>query len=97
MDQFEVFLCTNRSIVAAQQSQTSRFNVGFSGKNSEPTIKQRKVVFFRKHRAHCLKAMPGYRCKLAKHCKQILLPETVKVFTRTCKESNVPGTFQWIR
>ena len=97
VDQFEVFLCTNRSIVAAQQSQTSRFNVGFSGKNSEPTIKQRKVVFFRKHRAHCLKAMPGYRCKLAKHCKQILLPEIVKVFTRTCKESNVPGTFQWIR
>ena len=40
--------------------------------------------------------MPGYRCKIAKHCEQILLPEIVKVFTRTWKESNVPGTFQWI-
>ena len=77
VDQFEVFLCTNRSIMAAP----------------EPTIKQCKEVFFRKHRAHCLKAMPGYRCKIAKHCEQILLPEIVKVFTRTWKESNVPGTF----
>ena len=53
----------------------SWFIVGFSGKNSEPTVKQRKNVFSRKHRAHCLKAMPGYWCKIAKHCKQILLPE----------------------
>ena len=76
VDQFEVFRFTNRSIMAAQRSQTSRFN--------EP-----KEVFSRKHRAHCLKAMPGYWCKIAKHCKQILLPEIVKVFTRTWKESNV--------
>ena len=62
VDQFEVFRFTNRSIMAAQRSQTSRFN--------EP-----KEVFSRKHRAHCLKAMPGYWCKIAKHCKQILLPE----------------------
>ena len=74
----------------------SWFIVGFSGKNSEPTVKQRKNVFSRKHRAHCLKAMPGYWCKIAKHCKQILLPEIVKVFTRTWKESNVAGTFQSI-
>ena len=40
--------------------------------------------------------MPGYRCKIEKHCEQILLPEIVKVFTRTWKESNVPGKFQWI-
>ena len=45
---------------------------------------------------HCLKAMPGYWCKIAKHCKQILLPEIVKVFTRTWKESNVGGRFQSI-
>ena len=50
----------------------------------------------KKHRAHCLKAMPGYWYKIAKHCKQILLPEIVKVFTRTWKESNVAGTFQSI-
>ena len=40
--------------------------------------------------------MPGYRCKIAKYCEQILLPEIVKFFTRTWKEINVPGTFQWI-
>ena len=45
VDQFEVFRCTNRSIMAAQRSQTSRFNVGFSGRNSEPTVKQPKEVF----------------------------------------------------
>ena len=89
VDQFEVFCCTNRSIMAAQRSQTSRFNVGVSGRNSEPTIKQPKDIFSRKHRAHCLKAMPGYWCKIAKHRRQILLPEIVKVFTRTWKESNV--------
>ena len=55
-----------------------------------------KKSFCRKHRAHCLKAMPGYWCKIAKHCKQILLPEIVKVFTRTWKESNVGGRFQSI-
>ena len=74
----------------------SWFIIGFSGKNSEPTVKQRKNVFSRKHRAHCLKAMPGYWCKIAKHCKQILLPEILKVFTRTWKESNVTRTFQSI-
>ena len=76
-----------------QRSQTSRFNVGFSGRNSEPTVKQPKEVFSRKHRAHCLKAMPGYWCKIAKHCKQILFPEIVKVFTRTWNESNFAGKF----
>ena len=60
VDQFEVFRCTNRSIMAAQRSQTSRFSVGFSGGNSEQTVKQPKEVFSRKHRAHCLKAVPGY-------------------------------------
>ena len=82
--------------MAAQRSQTSRFNVDFSGRNSEPAVNQPKEVFSRKHRAHCLKAMPGYWCKIAKHCKQILLPEIVKVFTRTWKESNVGGRFQSI-
>ena len=96
VDQFEVFCWTDRSIMAAQRSQTSRFNVGFSGRNSEPTVKQPKEIFSRKHRAHCLKAMSGYWCKIAKRCKQILLPEIVKVFTRTWKESNVAGTFQSI-
>ena len=60
VDQFEVFRCTNRSIMAAQRSQTSRFSVGFSGGNSEQTVKQPKEVFSGKHRAHCLKAVPGY-------------------------------------
>ena len=45
VDQFEVFCCSNRSIMAAQRSQTSRFNVGFSGRNSELTVKQPKEVF----------------------------------------------------
>ena len=66
---------SNRSITAAQRSQTSRFSVGFSGRNSEQTRKQPKEVFSRKHRANCLKAVPNYWCKIAKHCKQILLPE----------------------
>lgn len=96
VEQFEVFICRNRSIMAAQRSQTSWFNVGFSGKNCEPTIKQRKEVFSRKHCAHCFKATPGYWCKIAKHCKQILLPEIVKVFTHTWKESNVARTCQSI-
>ena len=96
VDQFEVFRCTNRSIMAAQQSQTSRLNAGFSGRNSQLTIKQPKEVFSRKHRGHCLKAMPGYWCKIAKHCKQILLPGIVKVCTRTWKESNVAETMQSI-
>ena len=69
--------------MASQRSQTSRFNVGFSGRNSEPTVKQPKQVLSIKHREHCLKAMPGYWCKIARYCKQILLPEIVKVFTRT--------------
>ena len=50
---------------------------GFSGGNSKQTVKQPKEVFSRKHRAHCLKAVPGYWCKIAKHCKQILLPVIV--------------------
>ena len=54
VDQFEVFRCTNRSIMAAQRSQTSRFSVGFSGGNSEQTVKQPKEVFSRKHRAWLL-------------------------------------------
>ena len=77
VDQFEVFRCTNRSIMAAQRSQTSRFSVGFSGGNSEQTVKQPKEVFSRKHRAHCLKAVPGYWWKIAKHCKQTPLPVIV--------------------
>ena len=40
VDQFKVFCCTNRSIIAAHRCQTSRFNVGFSGGNSKQTIKQ---------------------------------------------------------
>ena len=74
VDQIEVFRCPNRSIMAAQRSQTSRFSVGFSGGNSEQTVKQLREVFSRKHCAHCLKAVPGYWCKIAKHCKQILSP-----------------------
>ena len=77
VDQFEVFRCANRSIMAAQRRQTSRFSVVFSGGNAEQTVKQPKEVFSRKHRAHCLKAVPGYWCKIAKHCKQILLPVIV--------------------
>ena len=60
VDQLDVFRCPNHSIMAAQRSQTSRFSIGFSGGNSEQTIKQPKEVFSRKHRAHCLKAVPGY-------------------------------------
>ena len=71
VDQFEVFRCPNRP---SWRSQTSRFSVGFSGGNSEQTVKQLREVFSRKHRAHCLKAVPGYWCKIAKHCKQILSP-----------------------
>ena len=74
VDQFEVFRCANRSIMAAQRSQTSRFCVGFSAGNSEQTVKQPKEVFSRKHGAHCFKAVPGCWCKIAKHCQQILLP-----------------------
>ena len=45
VDQFEVFRCTNHSMMAAQRSQTSRFNVGFSDRNSEPTGKQPKESY----------------------------------------------------
>ena len=60
--------------MAAQRSETSRFSVVFCGGNSEQTVKQPKEVFSGKHRADCLKAVSGYWCKIAKHCKQILLP-----------------------
>ena len=90
VDQFEVFRYPNRSITAAQRSQTSRFSVGFSGRNSEQTRKQPKEVFSRKHRANCLKAVPNYWCKIAKHCKQILLPE------KNVYSTNVARTFQSI-
>ena len=40
-------------------------------------VKQPKEVFSGKHRADCLKAVSGYWCKIAKHCKQILLPVIV--------------------
>ena len=100
VDQSEVFRCPNRSIMAAQRSQTSPFSVGFSGRNSEQTVKQPKEVFSRKHRAHCLKAVPGYWCKIAKHCKQVLLPvinrELLTPHCSTWKESNVAETFQSI-
>ena len=92
---FEVFRYPNRSITAAQRSQTSRFSVGFSGRNSEQTRKQPKEVFSRKHRANCLKAVPNYWCKIAKHCKQILLPEK-NVYPSTWKETNVARTFESI-
>ena len=36
------------------------FSVGFSGENSEQTVKQPEEDFCRKHRAHCLNAVPGY-------------------------------------
>ena len=58
--------------MAAQRSQTSRFSVGFYGGNSE----QPKEVCSGKRRADCLKAAPGYWCKIA-NCNQILLPEIV--------------------
>ena len=32
-----------------------------------------KKFFSRKHRAHRLNAVPGYWCKIAEHCKQMLL------------------------
>ena len=63
VDQFEVFRCPNRSNMAAQRSQTSGFSVGFSGGNSEQTVKQLIEVFSRKHRAHCLKATAVPRCR----------------------------------
>ena len=50
----------------------SNISVGFSGENCEQTIKQPKVVFSRLHRARCLNTVPGYCCKIAEHCKQIL-------------------------
>ena len=75
VDQFEVFRCTNRSIIAVyKRTQTSRFSVGFSGGNSEQTAKQPKEVLSRNHRAHCLNAVPDYGSKIAEHCKQILFP-----------------------
>ena len=66
VNQFEVFRCTNRSIMAASE-------VKHLGGNSEQTVKHPKEVFSRKHRAHRLNAVPGYWCKIAEHCKQILL------------------------
>ena len=70
------FRCTNRSTIAVQRTQTSRFSgcVGFSGGNSEQTAKQPNEVLSRKHRAHCLNAVPDYWTKIAEHCKQILFP-----------------------
>ena len=90
-----MFRCTNRSIIAAQRSQTSQFSVGFSGGNSEHTVKLPEV-FSRKHREHCLKAVPGYWCKIAKHCKQILSPAISTWKEKKLQESNVAGTFQSI-
>ena len=71
VDQFEVFRCPNRSIMAKSNISAQRW---FSGGNSEQTVKQLREVFSRKHCSHCLKAVPGYWCKRAKHCKQILSP-----------------------
>ena len=62
-------LVTNRSIMAAQRSQTSRFNVGFSGRNSEPTVKQPKEVFSRKHRARTL--LESYAWLLVQNSKTL--------------------------
>ena len=58
-------------------------------------------VFSRKDRAHCLKAVPGYWSKIAKHCKQILLLYTcyrgqLTPHRSKRKERNVAGTFQSI-
>ena len=69
VDQFEVFCCTNLSIMAAQRSQTSRFNVGVSGRNSEPTVKQPKEVFSRKHRARTL--LESYAWLLVQNSKTL--------------------------
>ena len=59
-----------------------------------------REVFSRKHRVHCLKAVPGYWCKIAKHCKQILSPViancSIHAHCSTWKESNVTGTFHSI-
>ena len=70
VDQFEVFRCSETPRIGPR---TSRFSFGFSGGNSEQTVKHPKDVFSRKHSAHCLNAVPGYWCKMAEHCKQILL------------------------
>ena len=88
VDQFEVFRYTNRSIIAAYGSQTSRFSVGFSGGNSEKIVKQPTEVFSRKHRAHCLNAVAGYWCKIAEHCKQIFLPIIAKCSLQMQLESS---------
>ena len=69
--------CACKLSMAAQRSQTSGFSVGFSGGNSEQTVKQPIEVFSRKDRIHCLKAIPGYWSKIAKHFKQIFLPVIV--------------------
>ena len=53
-------------------------------------------VFSRKHRAHCLKAVPGYWSKIAKHCKQILFYILWTPHRCTWEERNVAGTFQSI-
>ena len=44
VDQFDVFHCPNRSIMAAQRSQTSRFSIGFFGENSEQSNNLRKSL-----------------------------------------------------
>ena len=46
----------------------TKFSVGLSGGNSEKIVQQPEEVFFRKHRAHCLNAVPGYWFKIAEHC-----------------------------
>ena len=72
----------------------------FFGGNSEQTVKQPKGVFPRLHRTRCLNAVPGYWCKIAEHCKQILFPvilfPVIATLDSTWKESNVVGTFQSI-
>lgn len=44
VDQFDVFHCPNRSIMAAQISQTSWFSIGFFVENSEQSNNLRKSL-----------------------------------------------------
>ena len=74
--------------MAAEQSQTSRFSVGFLGGNYEHTVKQPKEVFSGKHRAHCLNAVPGYWCKKAERYKQILFPVIVNCLLHMEREQH---------
>ena len=67
VDQFEMFRCTNPSIMVVSRSQTSLgsalvFLV-------EILSRQPKEVLSRKHRAHCLNAVPDYWIKIAEYCK----------------------------